>query len=56
MTRSDHENWISNTDVAGPICISLLEEEQALGKRKFYRMLIQSLYVKPMPNSLADRR
>lgn len=48
MSRVEHENWISNTDVAGPMCVSLLREEQALGRRTFYRMLVRSIFVGPM--------
>lgn len=44
----EHENWISNTDIGGPICISLIEEEHALIKKHFYRLVIRSLFVSHM--------
>lgn len=44
MQSLEHENWIANTDMTGPMCISLMEDQQGLSKRTFYRLLIRSIF------------
>lgn len=41
---AEHENWIANTDITGPMCLSLMEDQQGREGRLFYRLLIRTIF------------